>query len=248
MTSYPSVLQIEPTTDCNFNCQMCLHASRPQAAPAYFDSVAFARLAEEVFPHLKRLVLYGWGEPLLHPRFFELLGVARSGLSSEATLFVTTNGSLLSHGVCERLAGERLLDEIAISCDSITPAGGAAPGHEEAIAAVLENIEYLNAHRNRADLKIGIEATVMQSNFRGLPDMVERFGRYGIDYISVGHLYPYYENLADECLYCMLSAEALPILEEIGERGLDLMSSSSRNFVNILNRQVPAEDEGSRQV
>ena len=232
MSSFPSVIQIEPANSCNLNCPMCLHStwSEPtvQMAPAHFLS-----LAREVFPHLKRLVLYGWGEPLTHPDFLDILRISKKWLPSSASVFFTTNGSLLTPELSSCLICEDLIQDIAVSCDAISRTRDSAFGHKSSIPSVLSNLEYLLNNRLGASPAIGVETTVMRSNFRSLPLLIEELCGSGIDYISVSHIYPYSNVTEDEMLYTLISAEALSVLDRLGEHGLRIISENSHSILSI---------------
>ena len=73
---YPDIVQIEITTFCNFNCKMCLRNFQKdnyQNMPLE----QFEALAKQIFPKIKKVVLYGHGEPLIHPDFEKLVKIAR---------------------------------------------------------------------------------------------------------------------------------------------------------------------------
>ena len=76
----PKLLQIEPTNACNFNCEMCLHESSEKTPATYLPLENYEQLARDVFPALDSLILFGWGEPFMHPDFITMLKIARANL------------------------------------------------------------------------------------------------------------------------------------------------------------------------
>jgi len=105
-------IQLELTNKCNFSCKKCSHN-----ATSSFKEFASHKLVEIVstgFNNLKHVHLSGIGEPLLHPELFEII----SCLSKHRKLFlsITTNGSLLSESICEKIV-ESDLGMIDISLD-----------------------------------------------------------------------------------------------------------------------------------
>lgn len=223
VSNIPQIIQLEPTNACNFSCSMCLNSSLQQETKLFFPLDLFQRLSQEIFPSIKRLVLYGMGEPLMHPSFLEMLKIAKANLSTNASLFFLTNGSLLTPKIIDRILEESLADEVAFSCETLTSKDSSKVGHSLKVNEVFSNLRYLLNHDHRSNIKIGIETVLMNSNYKYLPEMVKKLGELGADYFSVSHLYPYDSSLSEEVLYTMISKEALIILDELGESGWDFI-------------------------
>src|SRR5436190_22861173 len=77
----PKFLQIEPVGQCNLRCQMCPIQFRldgpPHGPPAFMPFDAFTGLIER-FEGVEELQLQGLGEPMMHPRFFDMVAYASS--------------------------------------------------------------------------------------------------------------------------------------------------------------------------
>src|SRR5204863_5748659 len=77
----PKFLQIEPVGQCNLRCQMCPIQFRQDGPPygplAFMDFGTFTRLVDDL-PSLQELHLQGLGEPMMHPRFFDMVAYAAS--------------------------------------------------------------------------------------------------------------------------------------------------------------------------
>src|SRR5512146_325888 len=88
----PSFVQIEPVGQCNLRCTMCPIQFRqdgpPYGPPAFMSFENFTRLVDE-FVGLKQLHLQGLGEPMMHPRFFDMVSYAAG-----KGIQVTTNSNL----------------------------------------------------------------------------------------------------------------------------------------------------------
>lgn len=85
---------LELTNGCNFSCAFC--AKHKMSRPVGFMDAALAmRILDQLQEHelTNRVAFHVMGEPLLHPRFGEILAYAHSvGLK----VAINTNGSLLS--------------------------------------------------------------------------------------------------------------------------------------------------------
>src|SRR5207302_1661714 len=75
----PRFLQIEPVGQCNLRCRMCPIQFRKDGPPygplAFMDFDTFTRLVDQ-FPDLEELQLQGLGEPMMHPRLFDMIAYA----------------------------------------------------------------------------------------------------------------------------------------------------------------------------
>ena len=91
------IVFLELTNACNFSCTFC--AKHKMSRPVGFMDAALAmRILKQLGEHelTKRVAFHVMGEPLLHPRFDEILAQAHSmGLK----VVINTNGSLLSSGL-----------------------------------------------------------------------------------------------------------------------------------------------------
>jgi len=91
--TYPDRMYLESTNVCNLGCVMCPNGmgllSRPKG---YMEYDLFTRIVDEMAPHVQTTTLHIWGEPLLHPRIFDMIAYCRSHrLHSE----ISTNATLL---------------------------------------------------------------------------------------------------------------------------------------------------------
>src|SRR6516162_8412351 len=94
MQPSPTYIQLEPVGQCNLRCQMCPIQFRrdgpPHGPPAFMEWATFTGLVDDL-PNLEELQLQGLGEPMMHPRFFDMVAYAvrkgaRVGTNSNMTL------------------------------------------------------------------------------------------------------------------------------------------------------------------
>lgn len=232
---YPDIVQIEPTNQCNFNCIMCIRRFW-QENMGFMDFSLYKKLAKSVFPHIKRVVLYGHGEPLFHPEFINMARLTRELLPETGTIFFSTNGSLLDNSTADKLVKEIGVDSIAVSIDTTDFAKlreirvGAKPN------VLLGNIKYLAKIKKNAkrDFKLGIETVIMRSNLNDLIATIETAAEIGVDFISISHLVPYSMELASEIVYTTISAESLEISHEILKDGWQLVLGAVYEVYSLI--------------
>jgi MoaA/NifB/PqqE/SkfB family radical SAM enzyme len=183
-------LQIEPVGQCNLRCRMCAIRYRPDGTPtgppAFLDYQRFTRLIDEA-AGVVELQLQGLGEPMLHPRFFDMVEYAtRAGIR----VSTNTNGTLLHPAHAERCVTSGL-DALHLSLD-----GASAPTYEAIrvrarFERVLANLDALMAARRRLDSehpRVRIVAVVMRRNLDELAELVRLAARHGVRAVFVQHL------------------------------------------------------------
>ncbi len=98
LTGFPRYLMYDVNNVCNARCPFCPQsdiARAPEFEPLHLRWEHFVRTIEEAARYPVELVRFtGDGEPLLHPRIFDMLAMARQLGLKRTNL--TTNGSLLS--------------------------------------------------------------------------------------------------------------------------------------------------------
>jgi len=189
--SLPRFVQIEPVGQCNLKCRMCavkFRKDRPrQGGPSFMDFEVFTRVIDEVLPEAGELHLQGLGEPLLHPRFFDMVRYA-----AERGLRVTTHTNLtLLSDQRARECVECGLAEVQVSLD-----GASAHTYERIrmgarFDEVVGNIRRLARMREQsgADLpRLSLVAAAMRQNLDELPALVRLAGEWGTESLFVHHL------------------------------------------------------------
>lgn len=186
----PKFLQVEPVGQCNLRCRMCSIPFRldgpPNGPPVFMDFEVFTRLLDQ-FADLEELQLQGLGEPMMHPRFFDMVEFA---VGRGIKVGTNTNATFLNGRRAERCVTSGL-GEIHISFD------GASAGTYERIRVrahfdqVVANVEGLVAVRRRLDSatpRIRMVVVAMCENLGEFPGLVRLSHRTGSDTVFVPHL------------------------------------------------------------
>jgi radical SAM protein with 4Fe4S-binding SPASM domain len=194
MTPYPKYLQIEPVGQCNLRCTMCAIQFRQDGPPygpvAFMDFGDFTRLIDQ-FTGLEVLHLQGLGEPMMHPRFFDMVRYA-----VDKGIRVTTNSNLtLLNQRRAELCVTSGLDTLHVSLDGATAETFERIRVRGHFDRVIRNIELVSAAIAAAKAAGGMGLphlhmvmVIMRQNLHELPDLVALGQRLGMEEIFVQHL------------------------------------------------------------
>ena len=186
----PSFLQVEPVGQCNLRCQMCPIQFRkdgpPYGPPAFMDFDKYVGLLDQL-PGLGELQLQGLGEPMMHPRFFEMIEVA---VARGIKVSTNTNLTLLTPKRAERCVTSGL-GELHASIDGATAETYERIRVRAHFDRIIRNLEGLVEARRRlgsATPHIRMVVVAMRQNLHEFPDLVRLAHRLTIDAIFVQHL------------------------------------------------------------
>jgi len=169
------LLQIEPTTRCNYTCGFCAGRYMEQS------DLPFERFAAALdsYPGIRHIELQGEGEPLLHPRFLDMMALARQrGIK----VSFITNGSLLSDAVIERIL-ELAPEKFYVSMESANPElfQQIRGGKLDKVIRGLEALMAQRRSRGQARPAVGLAVTVMKRTRQEMPAIRGLYERLGLD-------------------------------------------------------------------
>lgn len=97
---FPQYVDIEITNKCNLSCRMC---PRPLAhrKEGFMEFGVFQKIVDECYEYETPIRIIGFGEPLLHPQFNEMIRYIKQDKSS--LLHITTNGLLMNFNIMKTL-------------------------------------------------------------------------------------------------------------------------------------------------
>jgi len=115
--THPDRMYLESTNACNLRCVMCPSGLELVTRPKGFMNYEFfTQIVDEMAPHVQTTTLHIWGEPLLHPRIYDMIAYCHSrGLHSE----ISTNATLLNEETSRQIL-EAGLGAIYLCLDGAT--------------------------------------------------------------------------------------------------------------------------------
>jgi radical SAM protein with 4Fe4S-binding SPASM domain len=147
---------------------------------------AFARIVDQ-FVGLEVLHLQGLGEPMMHPRFFDMVAYAAA-----RGIRVTTNSNLtLLNARRAELCVTSGLDWLHVSIDGATAQTYERIRVRAHFERVMRNLDLLLNARERlgsARPHVRMVAVVMRQNLHELPDLVRLAHRWSMEELFVQHL------------------------------------------------------------
>lgn len=170
-----ALLQVEPTTRCNFTCAFCSGRHMKQMDLKFST---YKKLLDQI-EGLECMELQGEGEPLLHPDIFEMIRYAKE---KKIQVCMISNGSLLTPEVVEKLLDSGL-DCLNISVESPIPEEfyKIRGGNFTKIMDGVKLLEKRKRERNLLTPIIGFSVTVLKSTASKLTDIFTLYQSLGMD-------------------------------------------------------------------
>ena len=178
----PRIIQVEVTTACQAGCTFCprtrLKSSWISRHMEWADFAAvLAAVGKGTLVHLQ-----GWGEPLLHPRLWEMAAAVKQ---RKASVSLTTNGGLLDGPAINEIC--RIgFSFVAISLAGATPKVNEMLRPGPGIDAICANIDRLGRSKSRPPIHIDFQ--MMKPNMEHLPGVVALAARIGADRVIASNL------------------------------------------------------------
>ncbi len=221
----PRELYIEVTNRCNSLCVTCPLTFDPQEQEHYLTYQEFLELVDQ-FPHLKRVVLQGIGEPLLNRDLARMIRF----LKDRGVHVVFNTNAILLYPKRQQELVESGLDDLRVSCDASTPETYARIRGVNVLPKVLKNVGEMVQTRRRLGVthpRISLWFTGVRENIRELPGLVETAARLGADEVYLTRMVFFGQGLAveDQSIYnaeTELRSEVTDIVTQAGHRAAEL--------------------------
>ncbi len=172
----PVIAQIEPTSHCNLQCEMCIRKKIgvPIGTMSFKD---FKRILEKL-DSLSKIHLSGQGEPLLNKDLFNMIKYAnKRGI----IVFFTTNGTFLTKNIINKIC-EVDIGEIGISIDSTNKKKYEKIRKGAKFENVKKNVKNLVLELKKRKKKtiVSTSAVILKENIKEIPEFVELANSLGI--------------------------------------------------------------------
>jgi MoaA/NifB/PqqE/SkfB family radical SAM enzyme len=193
--AFPSQVIVDVTEVCNLACIHCPHPDFKKSThygARYLDPELNRKMVDEVAEHGRGLTQYlrytSNGEPLVHPKIYDMLDYAVK--NSGAAVVLTTNGTILNEKRVGKLfaSGLHLVD---VSIDAITPETYAKVRVNGDLEVTRSNVNRMLELKRELGAKTRIVVSfVEQSQNTGEAAAFEAYWKaQGADYVVVRRLH-----------------------------------------------------------
>jgi MoaA/NifB/PqqE/SkfB family radical SAM enzyme len=182
-----NTFQIEVSTYCSLECQVC-----PRAV--FAGKWIFRNMSVETFQKIgqyfslaKWIQIEGWGEPLENENLIQMLQLAKQAGCGTG---LTTNGVHLTEETSSELLSTGL-DLIVVSAGEAVGADHEQPPPGSDFTRILDRIEELiklRKQRNRHKPIVKLSFLMTRLNIRELPEMITMVAGLGVDEVIAANL------------------------------------------------------------
>lgn len=189
--SYPLGLQLEPTIHCQLDCPHCPRIRATDGMSlGHMEWRDYENLMQEVGPYLAGTAFWQWGEPLMHPRITDMVGLAKS----QGIVTIMSTNAQADPADVDIQGLVRSLDMLIISMDGASQevyssfrSGGSIERLKDFVKAVVE------AKRDSgSDVLINVRTVATRDNEADIEEVSRFAAESGADLFSVKSVSLYY--------------------------------------------------------
>lgn len=140
---FPRVLRIEPSSQCNLSCSHC-PTGTVDMDRGIMNGNTFKNILKNIkenIAHIKVVVLYHGGEPLLNKSFFQYVSSIKK-LNPEIFIKTVSNGMALTESTVKKIINSEL-DAIEFSLDGLSAEESQHVRVKSKTSKVIKNVKYL---------------------------------------------------------------------------------------------------------
>jgi MoaA/NifB/PqqE/SkfB family radical SAM enzyme len=185
LIDFPRMIDLEPTSTCNFRCLMCPTGNRSLTRPGSFmGSDTFNRIAVEASYYGAALRFIGWGEPLLHPNISDFINIASEyGLLTH----LNTNGSKVDSNYLGHELVRSGLNSIKFSFQGVDRQSYLNMRRADFFDGMMASIKCIRGAKeyHKSDIWIAASTSVTNETPKQIADFIELMTPW-VDELSIG--------------------------------------------------------------
>jgi len=239
---YPHLdwIQIGVTSRCNASCVYCPQWTMRKVWKGEDMPLSVFKKLSPAFSRTGLVYLQGWGEPLLHPEFFEMLGLVKKKGSMAG---LTSNATLLSEEKIRMLAGEGL-DIISLSLAGVDQVNDKIRKGTtlKKVLSAIETIHRIKASMGSSRPHIHLAYMLLRSGLGDVEKMPGFFNSLGIDQVVVSGLTLALDQEMEKEMYL---ADSEPEFADLKHRLLamkNLLDEPKNLFFHVFNPNLSGNE------
>lgn len=134
---------------------------------------------------VRDFILTGWGEPLVHPNFFEFVSLVKD-TDRKTTVRFTTNGLLLDEKRSQKII-QTGIDAVSISMDTLEN-DPSRPGHIQPDNVAENILRLVKARAKSSKPAISLQAIMNAGHTKDLHDLIRFAGKSGMNSVNLVRL------------------------------------------------------------
>ena len=170
------------TRTCNLRCVHCYSDSNAMQYPGELTWEQMEQVVEDLASYQVPSLLFSGGEPMIHPRFFDLVD---KSTAAGLKLTISTNGTLITPEKAALLKAANVA-YVGISLDGIGPIHDQFRRKEGAFDAAVRGFK--NCHA--VDQKTGLRLTLTRHNVENIEQILDFIEDNEIQRVCFYHLVP----------------------------------------------------------
>lgn len=185
----PKMIIIEPTSRCNLKCKFCPSVEDNAPKGINIDVDFFKSIIDRAAIEFPGVSLVPWlnGEPLLHPRYTEMMKYIAS---KNLKYYITTNGTIWNEELFQHLTDpDSTCYQVIVSLDGLyeQSAKAARPGTDfKKVTDTIERLMQLKKDK-KSKMDLAVKICRRGQDYEEVEDYVEYWIKKGIDYVCVGN-------------------------------------------------------------
>lgn len=182
LKSKPYLINSEPTNHCMLQCPFCPTGKGEFRPKGFLDLDVYQKMVDQLSLYSYLITFHGWGEPLLHPHFSDMILYAHQ---KKICTVLTTNGMLLNKDNCQKIINSKL-DVLYISLDGASSETYQKYRVHGNYDQILENLKLLVQLKKEQKSKtpfIEWQFLVFKHNEHEIEIATQLAGKIGVDHI-----------------------------------------------------------------
>lgn len=139
LSSKPYLFNSELTNHCFLNCIFCPTGKSNMRQNGYANPQLYENVFNGLYKYLYLATFHGWGEPLMHKNFDNIINLARS---RNICSVLNTNGMLLRREISEKIINCKL-DVLYVSINGVDEESYLKYHHGGSFKIIMENLKNL---------------------------------------------------------------------------------------------------------